>query len=1099
MTEQELAGLLKEGDFDALFRRMGWDNPGSIETVRVEDSELRPVAVADKRGVTAWLVECPAGLPERQEQRRVVRRLKRFSRDQLIVFVSPSQHLWLWPEQRPSGVGHRLVDHAYPSAAPTDALLQRLVQASFTLDEQDDLTATSVLARIRRSFNADKVTKSFYREFQKHHKNFAATVEGIAADADRRWYASVLLNRVMFIYFIQRKGFLDGDRHYLRSRLKMVRQHFGADKFFAFYKRFLVPLFHEGLGSPPALRTGIDLEVEPIIGDVPYVNGGIFEPHELEVTNDIEIKDDAFESLFEFFDEWRWHLDESPTGETDEINPDILGFIFEQYINFTEAGQKENGAYYTKPDVTGYMAASTILPAVADRLVAAGLDDPALLLAGSGDTYLHDSNAHGVEHPTSGQPGGDGAGDLPPVGDAWPWQWYSGDPSEYVELPPPGDDLALPGERWCDVVHRRERYRRQVAELTDPQRAWTVDDAVTENLDLPELLRDYLSQLSNAAECDAAFEALRSLTVCDPTVGSGAFLFAALDVLDPLYGEVLARAAELEARGSPAPQFLAEARAHPSSRYWLLKTICLHNLFGVDLMRDAPEIAKLRLFLKLAAQIDDVEHLEPLPDLDFNIKCGNLLVGIADVEDAEQRLFSRKLDHVTQLQQVEETAQHIADAFDAYIAAERDDTGQLDHSAAKHELQAKLQAARNVADELLHEMRDEDGRLDDWVSSHQPLHWFVEFPSVWREGGFDVVIGNPPYIRATKVKGYRWIGYAAQKCPDLYAVCMERASTLLNDRGRMAMVVMHSLCFSRHFVSLRAYMASAFRSLWVSSYSRASDSLFSGSAKVRNSIAIGSRTGTREIFATQCHRWLVIARTHLMDNLSYTRLTDSLDAGCGVKVWPFSGSVVVDSAFASMLSTNKSIVSDTVADSNYALGFKTTATNWLAVFDVEPPTLDPTTRIPIETASNRSGWFYFDDETCRNLAVAVFSGRWGYLWWLLYGDEFHVTRGTLAAFPGDIKRLSSHALQSGNPAAGDMKFESLVHLSKSLLEGASNHLDFHLRGSGDKRVLVGRYDMSRLRHITDRADWLLAQAWGVEEAFGAAGNLRDRMIFGNNG
>ena len=61
------------------------------------------------------------------------------------------------------------------------------------------------------------------------------------------------------------------------------------------------------------------------------------------------------------------------------------------------------------------------------------------------------------------------------------------------------------------------------------------------------------------------------------------------------------------------------------------RRLCLNNLYGVDLMDEAPEIAKLRLFLKLAAQIDDKRHLvEPLPDLDFNIKAGNLLVGIAD-------------------------------------------------------------------------------------------------------------------------------------------------------------------------------------------------------------------------------------------------------------------------------------------------------------------------------------------------------------------------------------------------------------------------------------------------------------------------------------
>ena len=437
MTEQDLVALLRHGDFGALFRRMGWDNPGAIETVQVDGSDLRPLAIADKRGVTAWLVECPAGVPERSEQHRVVRRLKRFSRDQLVVFVSPGQHLWLWPEQRPSGVGHRLVDYGYNSTVPTEALLQRLAQASFRLDEEDGLTATSVLARIRRSFNADKVTKSFYREFQKHHKNFAATVEGIARDEDRRWYASVLLNRIMFIYFIQHKGFLDHDRNYLRSRLAMVRQHSGTDQFFAFYRRFLVPLFHVGLGSPPGHRSDVDPEIGRIIGDVPYVNGGIFEPHELEQTYDIDIADEAFESLFDFFDAWRWHLDETLTGETHEINPDILGFIFEQYINFTDAGQKENGAYYTKPDVTGYMAASTILPAVADRLVAAGLDDPALLLAGSGSAYLHSSNAHGVEPPTSGRTDGRDS-DLPPVGNAWPWQRHSGDRAEYVELPPPG-------------------------------------------------------------------------------------------------------------------------------------------------------------------------------------------------------------------------------------------------------------------------------------------------------------------------------------------------------------------------------------------------------------------------------------------------------------------------------------------------------------------------------------------------------------------------------------------------------------------------------------------------------------------------------------
>lgn len=328
MQHEDMPKLLQGADFDTLFRRMGWDNPEQRSTVDVADSELRPVAVADKRGVTAWRVDCPDGLPQRAEQHRVVRALKRHSRDQLVVFAAPDRHLWQWPEQRPSGVGYRLVDHEYPVQEPTEALLQRLEQVKFTIREEPRLTSSEVLNRVRRSFNADKVTKSFYREFQRHHKTFAGAVEGIASTKNQSWYTSVLLNRLMFIYFIQKKGFMTGDQNYLRSRLEMVRDSSGSDEFYAYYRRFLLPLFHQGLGSPePAYE---DPDIERIIGEVRYINGGIFEPHELETTHDIRIKDSAFESLFDFFDEWRWHLDERPTAEGNEINPDVLGYIFEQ-------------------------------------------------------------------------------------------------------------------------------------------------------------------------------------------------------------------------------------------------------------------------------------------------------------------------------------------------------------------------------------------------------------------------------------------------------------------------------------------------------------------------------------------------------------------------------------------------------------------------------------------------------------------------------------------------------------------------------------------------------------------------------------------------
>lgn len=644
--------------------------------------------------------------------------------------------------------------------------------------------------------------------------------------------------------------------------------------------------------------------------------------------------------------------------------------------------------------------------------------------------------------------------------------------------------MALPGERWCDVVHRRDRYTRQVELLSDASRDWGIDDAVTENLDLPELLRDYMTQLASAQECEQAFDVLRSLTVCDPTVGSGAFLFAALDVLQPLYEEVLARARELADESEPPAEFLAEAEAHAGSRYWLIKTICLQNLFGVDLMHEAPEIAKLRLFLKLAAQIDSVEHLEPLPDLDFNIKCGNLLVGIADERDAGERLGGGRLDFGGTIAEIETVAAAVAADYDGFVAAQQEAAGS-DLAAAKESLAAGFDAARERCHELLHSIRG-TGPYKQWTEAHRPFHWFVEFPSVWRDGGFDVVLGNPPYIKTSLVTDYTWTGYETQKCPDLYAVCMERASTLLNDNGRFAMIVMHSLCFSRHFRSLRGHMFGSAGRLWVSSFARRPDSLFAGSAAVRNSIVLTTRASDSSLNVSRIRRWPPESREYLFTLVHYVSCDGVLINWEGMQQWPFIEDISLMRCLKTMVKNNDSLSQSTVSMSDSRLGFKTTALYQLGIYAEEPPTLDPFTGLHAMTSSKRTGWLHFRSKIERDIALVALAGRWGYLWWLTYSDEFDVTRSTLSAFPGDIERLSKRP-------SGDMELAILLDLSRCLQDEMPKNIAW-MRKAG---VNVGRYNMLKLRHLTDRADWILAKVWGIEDSFEAAGNLRDRMVFGN--
>src|SRR5262249_22989494 len=119
-------------------------------------------------------------------------------------------------------------------------LAQKLQYLAVDLSEEDRLTLVDVTRRVRQALDVDRVTKRFYDYFQTEHATFLEFIKGIASVADAEWYASLMLNRLMFIYFIQKKGFLDADRDYLRNRLKRVQEEHGRDKFVTFYRYFLL-------------------------------------------------------------------------------------------------------------------------------------------------------------------------------------------------------------------------------------------------------------------------------------------------------------------------------------------------------------------------------------------------------------------------------------------------------------------------------------------------------------------------------------------------------------------------------------------------------------------------------------------------------------------------------------------------------------------------------------------------------------------------------------------------------------------------------------------------------------------------------------------
>jgi hypothetical protein len=366
---------------------------------------------------------------------------------------------------------------------------------------------------------------------------------------------------------------------------------------------------------------------------------------EKEFSN-IQIEDEAFERLFDFFDQWNWHLDTRVEASGKDINPDVIGYIFEKYIN----DRAQMGAYYTKEDITDYISKNCILPWLFDEVKR---NYPGFFakdgwlwqyLKNSGDEYIYDAVKYGIPQegglfddlPSEVREGFDPELENKAVDGKGPWLWEM---RKSWNKPAPSD-IALPTEIYREVIERRKKYAEVKDKIVNGE-ILEINDFITLNLNIRQFAQDVIEITEDPEFIRHFYKALSGVTILDPTCGSGAFLFAALNILEPLYESCINRMQEL-VQNSPKGKFKffeqtlkhVNAPEHPNLQYFIYKSIILNNLHGVDIMNEAVEIAKLRLFLKLVATVDADYHkenlgLEPLPDVDFNIRAGNTLVGYA--------------------------------------------------------------------------------------------------------------------------------------------------------------------------------------------------------------------------------------------------------------------------------------------------------------------------------------------------------------------------------------------------------------------------------------------------------------------------------------
>jgi hypothetical protein len=525
----------------------------------------------------------------------------------------------------------------------------------------------------------------FFRQFRHTLERMAAGLPGPLPTADRHALALLQLTRVLFLYFVQAKGWLGGNERFLAEAVDgcLSRRR-------KIHRDLLRPLFFGTLNRPLAERGRTALRLGPI----PFLNGGLFEPHALErrLRRDIgnDLWRDAFDLLFE-----RFHFTLTE-GQHEGIAPDMLGRVFEGVMAPDE--RRASGTYYT----------------------------PAAL--------VHD----------------------------------------------------LLGQGLATVLS----HRLQCTEAEAERRLFE-GEAKARRL-------------------------VRTLRILDPAVGSGAFLLGALEWLSGAGGS-------------------AEQR----------RRILRRNLFGVDRNGTAVRLTELRLWLAVIAGdlSERPEQVRPLPNLDCLIRQGDSLfdpVGSGLRTGADPAIATRlgalrsrvvvltgsaKRTALRELARAEarvaEASLAQADAtLRAAVAECLEEARSADLFGRRHGLHGA--GAARLA-ELRRELR-QVAALRRSLLREREVPWFdyhVQFADVFAGGGFDLVVGNPPWLRAEQLPAdlrrrltgrYRWWrsggkGYANR--PDFAVAFLERALELTAPGGAVAMLVPAKVATAGYGAAARHALASA--------------------------------------------------------------------------------------------------------------------------------------------------------------------------------------------------------------------------------------------------------------------------------------------------
>lgn len=616
---------------------------------------------------------------------------------------------------------------------------------------------------IEQAFNIETVTKEFFLEYRDLFIRTKTSLDKILKSdskvkeefenksIDSVNFSKKLLGQIVFLYFLQKKGWFGVGRNekWGEGSKKFLRELFESKhgKYNNFYNDILEPLFYEALRID---RSHDDHYYSRFDCKIPFLNGGLFDPigDYNWVQTDITLPNELFsntkktaagdvgDGTLDIFDRYNFTvIEDEPLEKEVAIDPELLGKAYEkfnairpdnfdEYLKVLKSGKKGEETKFNKQYGVYYTPREIVHYMCRESLI----NYLASEFSDRSDAYqkidLEQLDAFGN---TTRK------GQLPLE-------------AEYKSVPhiPKSDIETL--INYGEIFGENEAVVELKGKETD-----------TYYYKLPESVR------KNALLID---EKLANVLICDPAVGSGAFPVGMMH--------------EIVSTRNLLTIFIKE---NSRNKYHFKRECIEKSLYGVDIDPGAVEIAKLRLWLSLVVDEDDINNIKPLPNLDYKIVRGNSLIGFPDDWKSE---ITEKIEKIKKQYFIETRPQ------------------------------IKKELKREIDEQIKKRL------LGSEINFGYPIDF--DFKTFFSEvfhyrNGFDIIIANPPYVRQEKIKDIKYILEMLYECyvgtSDLYTYFYERGLKLLKHKGTLIFISPSKFFRSDYGEKIRRYIKSSSRLMTV--------------------------------------------------------------------------------------------------------------------------------------------------------------------------------------------------------------------------------------------------------------------------------------------